>query len=151
MINKVVVIGLDGVPLSLIERWAKEGLLPTFQQVIEGGATGLLRSTVPPTSGPSWSSFMTGKNPGKTGIYDFLYRREGGYIFPPVNANRRDGKSLWRLLSEEGKRVGVVNVPISYPVEEVNGFLIAGWMTPYSARDFIYPPELYEELKKEIG
>lgn len=151
MINKVVVIGLDGVPLSLIEGWAKEGLLPTFQQVIEGGATGLLKSTVPPTSGPSWSSFMTGKNPGKTGIYDFLYRREGGYIFPPVNANRRDGKSLWRLLSEEGKRVGVVNVPMSYPVEEVNGFLIAGWMTPYSARDFIYPPELYEELKKEIG
>jgi len=151
MINKVLVIGLDGVPLSLIEGWAKEGLLPTLQQVIEGGATGLLRSTVPPTSGPSWSSFMTGKNPGKTGIYDFLYRREGGYIFPPVNANQRDGKSLWRLLSEEGKRVGVVNVPMSYPVEEVNGFLIAGWMTPYSAQDFIYPPELYEELKREIG
>ncbi len=151
MINKVLVIGLDGVPLSLIEGWAKEGLLPTFQQVIEGGATGLLKSTVPPTSGPSWSSFMTGKNPGKTGIYDFLYRRQGGYIFPPVNANRRDGKSLWRLLSEEGKRVGVVNVPMSYPVEEVNGFLIAGWMTPYSAQDFIYPPELYEELKREIG
>ena len=94
---------------------------------------------------------MTGKNPGKTGIYDFLYRREGTYIFPPVNANRRDGESLWRLLSEEGKRVGVVNLPISYPVEEVNGFLIAGWMTPYSAQDFIYPPELYEELKREIG
>ncbi len=151
MINKVLVIGLDGVPLSLIEGWAKEGLLPTFQQVIEGGATGLLKSTVPPTSGPSWSSFMTGKNPGKTGIYDFLYRREGGYIFPPVNANRRDGKSLWRLLSEEGKRVGVVNVPMSYPVEEVNGFLISGWMTPYSARDFIYPPELHRELEEVVG
>jgi len=151
MINKVLVIGLDGVPLSLIERGAKEGLLPTFQRVIEGGATGLLKSTVPPTSGPSWSSFMTGKNPGKTGIYDFLYRREGGYVFPPVNANRRDGKSLWRLLSEEGKRVGVVNVPMSYPVEEVNGFLIAGWMTPYSAQDFIYPPELHRELTEVVG
>lgn len=149
--NKVVVIGLDGVPLSLIEGWAKEGLLPNFQEVMEGGVTGLLESTVPPTSGPSWSSFMTGKNPGKTGIYDFLYRREGTYIFPPVNANRRDGKSLWRLLSEEGRKVGVVNVPISYPVEEVNGFLIAGWMTPYSAPDFIYPPQLYEELRREIG
>ncbi len=149
--QKVLVIGLDGVPLSLIEGWAKEGLLPTFQRVMEEGAVGLLKSTIPPTSGPSWSSFMTGKNPGKTGIYDFLYRREGTYNFPPVNANRRDGKSLWRLLSEEGRRVGVLNVPMSYPVEEVNGFLIAGWMTPYNARDFIYPPELHQELEEVVG
>ena len=118
---------------------------------MERGAVGPLKSTVPPTSGPSWSSFMTGKNPGKTGIYDFLYRRQGTYHFPPVDARRRDGKSLWRLLSEEGKRVGVINVPVSYPVEEVNGFLISGWMTPFAARDFIYPPELHEELKREIG
>ncbi len=149
--NRVLVIGLDGVPLNLIEGWAQKGLLPTFQRVMEKGAVGPLKSTVPPTSGPSWSSFMTGKNPGKTGIYDFLYRRQGTYHFPPVDTRRRDGKSLWRLLSEEGKRVGVINVPVSYPVEEVNGFLISGWMTPYVARDFIYPPELHEELEREIG
>jgi len=94
---------------------------------------------------------MTGKNPGKTGIYDFLYRREGSYVFPPVNANRRDGVAVWKLLSDRGKKVGTVNVPMSYPVEEVNGFMISGWMTPYSAQDFIYPPELGHELKEKIG
>lgn len=149
--RKVLVIGLDGVPLNIIESWAAEDKLPTFRKLMEQGAVGQLRSTTPPTSGPSWSTFMTGKNPGKTGIYDFLYRRKGSYVFPPVNANRRDGVAIWKLLSDRGKKVGTVNVPMSYPVEEVNGFMISGWMTPYSAQDFIYPAELGEELKERIG
>jgi predicted AlkP superfamily phosphohydrolase/phosphomutase len=149
--KKVLVIGLDGVPLSIIQSWASEGKLPTFRKLMAEGAVGQLRSTIPPTSGPSWSTFMTGKNPGKTGIYDFLYRRGGTYSFPAVNANRRDGVSIWKLLSERGKTVGTINVPMSYPVEEVNGFMISGWMTPYSAQDFIYPPELGQELEEEIG
>jgi len=149
--SKVMVIGLDGVPLGLIRTWAEEGKLPTFQRLMDRGVVGQLRSTVPPTSGPSWSTFMTGKNPGKTGIYDFLYRRDGTYHFPPVNASLRDGESLWKLLSEQGKKVGVVNVPISYPVEEVNGYMISGWMTPYAAQDFSYPPDLWRELRDEIG
>ena len=149
--TKVLIVGLDGVPLSLIEAWATEGRLPTFRRLMEEGTVGKLRSTIPPTSGPSWSTFMTGKNPGKTGIYDFLYRREGTYVFPPVNASQRDGIALWRLLSNRGRKVGVVNVPISYPVEEVNGYMISGWMTPYSAQDFCYPADLWRELKDQIG
>jgi predicted AlkP superfamily phosphohydrolase/phosphomutase len=149
--TKVLIVGLDGVPLSLIEAWAGEGKLPTFRKLMEQGTVGDLRSTIPPTSGPSWSTFMTGKNPGKTGIYDFLYRRENTYVFPPVNASQRDGVALWKLLSDQGKRVGVVNVPMSYPVEEVNGYMISGWMTPYSAQDFSYPTDLWRELRDEIG
>ena len=92
--------------------------------------------------GPSWSSFVTGMNPGKTGIYDFLYRREGTYSFPPVNASLRGGTTMWRYLSDAGYRVGVLNLPMSYPVEQVNGFMVSGWMTPYTATDYIHPPEL---------
>ena len=149
--TKVLVVGLDGVPLSLIRAWAGEGKLPTLRRLMEEGTVGELKSTIPPTSGPSWSTFMTGKNPGKTGIYDFLYRREGTYVFPPVNASKRDGLALWKLLSDQGREVGIVNVPMSYPVEEVNGYMISGWMTPYGAQDFSYPPDLWRELREEIG
>jgi predicted AlkP superfamily phosphohydrolase/phosphomutase len=93
---------------------------------------------------------MTGKNPGKTGIYDFLYRRNDSYGFSPNDARRRDGRSLWNILSAENRRVGVLNVPMSYPVEPVNGFMISGWMTPYMAQDFAYPPHLLGELEAEI-
>ncbi len=58
---------------------------------------------------------------------------------------------MWRILSDRGKRVGTLNVPMSYPVEEVNGFMISGWMTPYSAQDFSHPPDLWKELRDRIG
>ena len=149
--KKIMIIGLDGVPLGIIRRWAEGGYLPTLRRLMEGGAVGHLRSTIPPTSGPSWSSFVTGMNPGKTGIYDFLYRREGTYHFPPVNASQRGGTTMWRYLSDAGHRVGVLNLPMSYPVEEINGFMVSGWMTPYAATDYIYPPELAAELEGVVG
>jgi predicted AlkP superfamily phosphohydrolase/phosphomutase len=149
--TKVLVIGMDGVPWDLISRWAAQGHLPNIARLIETGSAGPLRSTMPPTSGPAWSSFATGKNPGKTGIYDFLYRRPGSYVFPPVSAALRSGRSLWSWLGEHQKRVAVVNIPISYPVEPVNGVLISGWMTPYFAKDFTHPPELGREITERVG
>jgi predicted AlkP superfamily phosphohydrolase/phosphomutase len=149
--KKVMIIGLDGVPLNIIQRWAQSGHLPALGRLIDTGAVGHLHSTIPPTSGPSWSSFVTGMNPGKTGIYDFLYRQEGSYRFPPVNASLRGGTTIWRYLSDAGYQVGVLNIPMSYPVEQVNGFMVSGWLTPYAATDYIHPPELAEELEREVG
>jgi predicted AlkP superfamily phosphohydrolase/phosphomutase len=149
--HRVLVIGLDGVPLDIIQTWADAGSLPNLQNLMNTGTVGKLRSTLPPTSGPSWSSFATGKNPGKTGIYDFLHRRRGTYCFPANSAWHRYGKAIWSLLSEAGKTVGVLNVPVSYPVEAVNGFMISGFMTPYSARDFFHPPGLLAEIEAELG
>lgn len=125
--------------------------MPVCKRLIEQGVSGPLDSTMPPTSGPSWSTFATGKNPGKTGIYDFLYRRPGSYVFPPVSTRMRSGKTLWSILSERGKRVGVVNIPISYPVEKVAGVMVSGWMTPYFATDYTYPPELAAEIDRNVG
>jgi predicted AlkP superfamily phosphohydrolase/phosphomutase len=149
--KKIIIIGMDGVPFGLIRQWAAEGALPNLARLIEEGVAGDLGSTMPPTSGPSWSSFLTGKNPGKTGIYDFLYRRPGSYVFPPVNTTMRSGRSLWSILSDEGRRVAVVNIPLSYPVEEVDGVLVSGWMTPYFASDFTWPRELGEEIRSAVG
>lgn len=149
--QRTLIIGLDGVPLDLIRKWVDGGFLPTLKRLMETGVVGHLRSTIPPTSGPSWSSFVTGMNPGKTGIYDFLYRQEGTYSFPPVNARLRSGATVWRYLSDAGHRIGVLNMPMSYPVEKLNGFVVSGWMTPFTATDFIHPPELAAELEREIG
>lgn len=149
--NRVLVIGLDGAPFPLLAKWASEGHMPTLARLIASGCAGEMRSTMPPTSGPAWTSFATGMNPGRTGVYDFLYRREGSYVFPPVNASMRSGRTLWRLMSDAGRKVGVVNVPISYPVEPVDGTFISGWMTPYFAKDYTWPPELAAEIEQKVG
>lgn len=149
--NRVLVIGLDGAPFPLLAKWAESGHMPTLRRLLAEGVGGPMRSTMPPTSGPAWTSFATGMNPGRTGVYDFLYRRPGSYVFPPVNASMRSGRTLWRLMSDADLKVGVVNIPISYPVEPVNGTFISGWMTPYFAKDYTWPPELGAEIEAKVG
>jgi predicted AlkP superfamily phosphohydrolase/phosphomutase len=151
MVKRVLVIGLDSAPWGLISRWGREGKLPTIGGLIAEGAAGILRSTFPPLSPAAWSSFATGMQPGKHGVYDHMYRQAGTYEYTPTNARVRGGKTLWRIVSEQGGTVGVINVPETYPPEPVNGFLIAGMDTPGDDADFCYPPELFQELKEAIG
>ncbi len=151
MKEKVFVLGLDGASLDLLKPWAEEGKLLNFKKIIDNGVSGKLETVVPPITPVAWSSIITGKNPGKHGIFDFLCTIEGSHDLLPVNANNRDGKTIWRLLNENGQKVGVFNVPLTYPPEEVNGFLISGWMTPSSARDYIYPPIFAKKIGKKMG
>ena len=69
---KIIVLGLDGASPDLIFPWIKEGKLPTFKMLMERGVYGSLCSTIPPVTGAAWPSFMTGKNPGKHGVFDFF-------------------------------------------------------------------------------
>ena len=148
---RVIVIGLDGATFDLILPWVKEGHLPTFKKLMENGSWGELESTMPPLTGPAWSSFMTGKNPGKHGIFDFMCRDPKGYDWITINATQRKGPSFWRLLSDRGKRVIIFNVPVTYPPEEVNGVMISGYLTPPKAKDFVFPPALKKDLEGQIG
>ncbi len=151
MVKKVLVIGLDAAPLELIDPWVQQGKLPVLGHLMAQGASGVLRSTIPPLSPAAWSSFATGMNPGKHGVFDHTYRRPSTYEVVPTNARRRAGKTLWQLIGERGGRVGVMNVPETYPPEPVNGFLITGMSTPSDDADFCYPPTLAQELEQAIG
>jgi predicted AlkP superfamily phosphohydrolase/phosphomutase len=149
--SKVICIGLDGATFDLIRPWVAQGKLPTFKEMMESGAWSELRSTVPPVTASAWSSFMTGKNPGAHGLYDFMQRKRGSYDLTPVSVRDRDGKALWDLLGDAGKRVIVMNVPVTWPPQPVKGLLITGMLTPRNADNFTYPRELAQELQREIG
>lgn len=149
--TKVVVIGLDGATFDLIKPWLTEGKLPTLNRLLKGGVHGKLLSTLPPLSPQAWTSFMTGKNPGKHGIFEFTEFKPYSYEIRFTNASSRCGKSLWRILSDHGKSVGVINVPMTYPPEQVNGFLVAGFEAPGVHSNFTYPSNLYGKIKKHVG
>ncbi|MGH8104028.1 MAG: alkaline phosphatase family protein [bacterium] len=146
------VFGMDGAAFPLVERWMAEGKLPALKTIAERGAFGVLRSTVPPITAAAWSTFMTGKNPGKTGVFDFTQVRRGTYDAFYTSAATIRGESLWGILSAEGKSVGVLNVPMTYPPEPVGGFLIGGIGVPDGSRDdYFHPAGLRSEIEQATG
>jgi predicted AlkP superfamily phosphohydrolase/phosphomutase len=148
---KVFGFGLDGGTLDLLVPWFDEGKLPTLRRLHEEGARARLVSTIPYLSPPAWASFFTGKNPGKHGVYDFIEHRPASYELRFCNGSTVRARTLWRILSEAGKRVGVINVPMTYPPEPVNGFLISGMECPGTQARYTHPPELARTLRKRLG
>jgi predicted AlkP superfamily phosphohydrolase/phosphomutase len=141
--SRTLVVGWDGATWSIADALCEQGRLPTLASLRASGASGTLESVPNMNSAPAWSTIATGLNPGRHGIFYFDEPVPGTYRRRIVNARSRSGDSLWRIASREGKRVIVVNVPISYPAEEVNGFLVAGLDTPSkSLPGFTHPPDL---------
>lgn len=149
--DRVLVIGLDGVTFDLVRPWVEEGKLPIFKHLMEHGTSGSLLSTMPPLSPLAWVSFATGKNPGKHGIFDFTKRDLDSYDITIANSEDVDGETLWEIISKSGKKVGVINVTVTYPPREVDGFMISGMLTPSLKSDFAFPEDLKMELKKIVG
>jgi len=126
--KKLIIIGLDGATFDLILPWVKNGKLKTFKKLLIDGTWGELASTRPPITGPAWSSFMTGKNPGKSGINDFLIQEEKQLRV--INFCDILGETFWDTAGRAGKYSVVINVPVTYPAQILNGILLSGMMTP---------------------
>ena len=149
---RAIVVGIDGGSPSLIEAWVKQGKLPGFARLMEEGVFGPLASVPNMRSAAAWTSFMTGRNPGKHGIYEFYEYSADQQTIRFLKGGDRAGATLWGLLSAAGRKVGVINVPMTYPAERVNGFLIAGLDAPgRKSRGFVQPPELLAELEERFG
>lgn len=149
--KKVIVIGLDGATFRLIEPWAQAGKLPTFAKLLKEGARGNLRSTIRPESSIAWSSFATGENPGKHGVFGFVVHREDSYSTDITTAKSVKSARLWNIVSDYGKKVVILNVPMTYPPQPVNGCLVSGMLTPSLKSRFTYPDGLAQELLTALG
>jgi predicted AlkP superfamily phosphohydrolase/phosphomutase len=143
---KVFVIGLDcGDPVLVFDQWRDE--LPTLRQLMEAGAYGPLTSSIPCITVPAWSSMTSGKDPGVLGFYGFRNRADYSY----ENMSMATGSAVkeprvWEMLGEAGKQVIVVGVPQTYPVRQVNGYLVSSFLTPSIQRQYTYPNELRFEI-----
>lgn len=123
--KSVLVFGLDGASPSVINRWIEE--LPTFNRFKEEGILGLSIPPIPAQTPVAWTTCMTGKNPGKHGIFSFAQRETGSYRRYIANPSLVQSDTLCQILSEYKKRVGVLNVPMS-GYEKINGFMIPGFL-----------------------
>jgi predicted AlkP superfamily phosphohydrolase/phosphomutase len=137
--KKTLFIGIDAACWEYLNPLLEAGRLPTVQKLMEKGSWGVLDSTLPAQTPTAWSSIITGKNPGKHGIFDFLLRLPNGQSFITANANHRLGTTFWKLLNDQGIRVGLVDIPFTYPIDPLDGFLVCGFGTPDTTKDIVYP------------
>jgi len=146
--SKVLVIGLDGGTYDILLPLMERGYLPRMKAMWQQGSWGRLASTIPPFTAAAWSTFATGQNPGQHGILSFQKQDRFHYhenIVGYVDSQQL-GYTLWDILSEAGRQVVVVNVPVSYPPRPVNGLMITGMMTPKNATSYTFPAAVAEQL-----
>jgi len=151
MATKAFIVGIDGGSFDVILPMVEGGKLPNLARVMRQGVWGPLRSTIHPITPAAWSSFATGKNPGKHGVYDFTTPNRRTYDSRLNTSKDRRCESLWAQLGRSGKRVVVANVPFTYPPEPVNGVMISGFDAPGADRSMAHPPEVYDDLVAHFG
>lgn len=153
-VDRLVILGLDGLDPELAQGFIERGLLPNLSALKEKGTFRPLGTTNPPISPVAWSTFMTGVNPGKHNIFDFLLRDRKTYlpalssaeintsgraikigplkipVGKPVIKMLRKSIPFWKILGEHGIFSIILKVPITFPPEPHRGLLLSGLCTP---------------------
>ncbi len=157
----VVVIGVNGMELDVIRPLLLQGKMPNLSTVIKKGAYGKLRTVSAPNCPRVYSTLFTGTKPEEHGVTGFIV---GGIT---ANTNMLKEEPIWSVLSKNGVSVGMANVPATFPVMPVNGYMISGMLTrgkncedgvlcapklsEVQGGEPVYPPALKAELLKNVG
>jgi predicted AlkP superfamily phosphohydrolase/phosphomutase len=153
--RSVFVLGIDGMDPVILQRLMDEGSMPHFKALAAEGSFQSLATVNPPQSPVAWSSFVTGRDPGGHGIYDFIHRDPKTYLpipsstLPPSDEhpaylnlfgwivplgggspqNARGGVPFWDLLHDAGVDTQVYRMPGNYPVPPSEALTLSGMGT----------------------
>jgi len=144
--RKVVMLGLDGTPYTLLKDLVARGVMPNFTRLVDEARLMQMDSSIPEISSVAWTSTMTGCNPARHGIFGFTDFKPGTYDLTFPNFATVRTKVLWDVLGAAGKRSVIVNQPSTYPARELHGTLIAGFVA-IDLKRAVHPPELVPRLE----
>lgn len=151
--DKVFVLGIDGAfPEYFFGEWLNE--LPNIKKLMEEGVYAKLNSTIPPLSATAWTSIATGKSPADTGIFEYIYRKNFSYEdFHIITSRNLKEKTIWQIISEQDKKAVVCYVPVTWPINHFNGWMISDSLLSSSkdSSKCVYPKELHKELIEFFG
>ena len=144
----MLIISLDGFPQTLFQSLRSAGMFSEIRQLMPDTASIRMRSVVPTVSSVAWSSFLSGCNPGGHSIFGFIDRHPGtGKLILP-NAKHREGPAIYRTLGDQGIPILMMNVPVTYPPEPVNGILI-GCFLGIDVHKIAWPQSVSEQLAEQ--
>ncbi|HJQ26234.1 MAG TPA: alkaline phosphatase family protein [Blastocatellia bacterium] len=144
--QRAVLIGLDGTPCTLVQQFTKDGTMPNMAKLCAEGALLQMDTSIPDISSVAWTSFMTGANPGRHGIYGFLDVQPNSYKIYFPNSRHIKSETLWAVANRAGKRTIVINVPSTYPAQPLDGMLVAGFVA-VDINKATYPASLVPRLQ----
>lgn len=141
----VILVGLDGVDLELLQPWIETGELPHFETILSDGAYTDLETCPPCWTIPNWNVISTGKTPGTLGIYDFMSYDRQNHASLPYFTIQGDGNPLWRYIEINGGKSCIANLPSLHTPTEMEGISLVGWL-PANKDELTYPPSLQVDL-----
>lgn len=144
MKKKTLILGLDGATWDLLKPYAEKGYMPTLARLLKEGVHGELESTMPAMTAPSWTTFATGKHPGKHGIFDFMLPTDSLGNMKFATADDIRDKTIYELLKEQGYTPVLINLPTSWPPKLKDDITITSLLT--QGDTFIYPASLTDEF-----
>ena len=136
----VIFLGLDGVDWDLLDPLVADGTMPNLAAVLPRSASGNLETLHPPLSPLVWTTMMTGVDPVRHGILDFLHLRPDTGDREPITSTERRVPALWNMATWAGKRVAVFGLWATYPAEPVNGLLVSDRMFTFLYGEDAPPP-----------
>lgn len=145
--RKVAILGIDGVPCSLLRDFISRGIMPNLALLVKEGTLMEMNASIPEVSSTSWTTFMTGVNPGKHSIYGFMELQPNSYDLRFPNSGDIRSDTIWDILGRNNKRSIVLNVPSTYPAKPLNGILTAGFVA-LDLQKATYPESAYQYLKR---
>jgi predicted AlkP superfamily phosphohydrolase/phosphomutase len=150
MANRVLVIGLDGMSHEALDALIARGVTPTLASVVGSGARGVLASTHPACTCPAWPTMCTGLDPGRHGVFSFIWRGEAGSARLMTAADLAAPR-FWKVAADAGLRSAVLFVPTMFPADPVRPLAVSGF--PAADRPgsgIVFPPEAEEDLRKIV-
>ena len=149
--KKTIVIGLDGANWDLLAPWIEKEELPNLKYLKDNSCWANSVSQLPTVTCPNWKCYSTGKNPGKLGVFWWeQVDREKKKLLSVCKSDLFDSLEIFDYIGNSGFRVGVINMPTTYPPKKVNGFMISGHPV-VEERDYTYPRSLEKELKEKYN
>lgn len=147
-----LVLGLDGADLDAV-RAIGPVRLPSLFALMARGAFAHLESVKPEATLPNWTTFLTGVDPGRHGVFDFTVRR--GHQVRFVGGSLREAPTVFRRLDRLGHACAVIGFPATYPPERLeHGLFVSGWDSPVAFaadRSFVHPPSLHDDIVRRFG
>jgi predicted AlkP superfamily phosphohydrolase/phosphomutase len=158
---RVIVVGVNGMEWDIIRPLLLKGELHNFAEVLSRGVYGKMRTLSAPNCPKVYSSIATSTPPEENGITGFVVAGK------TASTDMLKREPLWSILSKHGVTVGMANVPATFPVTPLNGYMISGMLTrgkgcedgilcspklsEVKGGEAVYPSSMVAELEMNVG